>query len=152
MAFYSKPCRNIAEHCVFDDSHQILTWVFCAGLRQLSESFTCPDLTASYISYRYFWSVLESLQMSPRDLDDITSNSTIGLYATSKSCFPRGPLKLLGPIVTPSKDLTRCINGSSFICNKQMHHCRGRLIFASKSVITPPFSPTFTFAPSHPIT
>ena len=68
----------------------------------------------------------------------------IGKYSQFASCLPIGPVKLFGPVISPSSFLTRCLRGNPFICRRQTDHCRGRSTFASNNDITPPLNPTLT--------
>ncbi|CAH2001027.1 unnamed protein product [Acanthoscelides obtectus] len=110
-----------------------------------------PVEIASTILYKYFWSVLISLAESSGKLVGIGLNLLIGLFSQFSRSLPIVPENVRGPEVLPSIYWNRCLNGSSFIWNKQIIHCKGLPNRFSSSRIIPPYMPTFTLVPSHPI-
>ena len=126
-------------------------WLIGPGFCNAKWGGTDPFLIPLNILRRYFWSQLRSLSSVVIFVALTALKSTISNSSQQANRFPTRPAKFSGPLVPPSSSFMRCRKGNSFVCNRQIIHCKGLSKCSSRSLITPPFRPVFTAVPPHPI-
>ena len=93
------------------------------GFYSLNHRETGWKLLQDKTAYRYFWSVLKSSTAMEHNgfLASIGSKRTTGFLSQVCCALPIVPEKALGPVVGPSKQLSRCRKGNSFIYSRQIN-------------------------------